>query len=217
MPLFPRWTNTVSRLSVVIMLAVPAVAIGGLLILVRSPYGTKQNRQIVQPIQFDHRHHVGDEGIDCRYCHYTVEKSPNAGIPATQVCMSCHAQVWNKSPLLSLVREAYFKDRPIPWNSVHNLPDFVYFNHSIHVNKGVGCASCHGRVDQMPSVEQVSPLTMSWCLDCHRDPQKNLRPVEYMTSMTWKPDPGVDGEKLGADLAKLYNVHTRTSCDTCHR
>lgn len=217
MPLFPRWTNTVSRLSVVIMLAVPGLAIGGLLVLVRSPYGTKQKREVVQPIQFDHRHHVGDDGIDCRYCHYTVENSPRAGIPPTEVCMSCHAQVWNKSPLLSLVREAYFKDRPIPWNSVHNLPDFVYFNHSIHVNKGVGCASCHGRVDEMAAVEQVSPLTMSWCLECHREPQKNLRPVEYMTSMTWKPDPGVDGEKLGADLAKLYNVHTRTSCDTCHR
>ncbi len=217
MPLVPRWTNTVSRLSVVLMLALPAVAIGGLLILVRSPYGTKVHREVVQPIQFDHRHHVSDEGIDCRYCHYTVEKSPRAGIPSTQVCMSCHAQVWNKSPLLGLVREYYFKDRPIPWNSVHNLPDFVYFNHSIHVNKGVGCASCHGRVDQMAQVDQVSPLTMSWCLDCHRAPEKNLRPVEYMTSMTWAPDPGVDGEKLGSDLAKLYNVHTRTSCDTCHR
>jgi hypothetical protein len=217
MPLFPRWTNTVSRLSVVLLLAVPAVAIAGLLILVRSPYGTKQLRQIVQPIQFDHRHHVGDEGIDCRYCHYTVEKSPSAGIPPTQVCMSCHAQIWNKSPLLGMVREYYFKDRPIPWNSVYNLPDFVYFNHSIHVNKGVGCVSCHGRVDQMAAVEQVSPLTMGWCLECHRDPVKNLRPVEFITSMTWKPDPGVEAEKLGADLAKLYNVHTRTSCDTCHR
>ena len=217
MPLFPRWTNTVSRLSVVLLLAVPAVAIAGLLILVRSPYGTKQLRQIVQPIQFDHRHHVGDEGIDCRYCHYSVERSPVAGIPPTEVCMSCHAQIWNKSPLLGMVREYYFKDRPIPWNSVHNLPDFVYFNHSIHVNKGVGCVSCHGRVDQMAAVEQVSPLTMAWCLECHRDPVKNLRPVEFVTSMTWRPDPGVEAEKLGADLAKLYNVHTRTSCDTCHR
>ncbi|HXX30179.1 MAG TPA: cytochrome c3 family protein [Myxococcaceae bacterium] len=217
MPLFPRWTNTVSRLSVVLLLALPAVAIAGLLILVRSPYGTKQLRQIVQPIQFDHRHHVSDEGIDCRYCHYTVEKSPSAGIPPTSLCMSCHAQVWNKSPLLGMVREHYFTDRPIPWNSVHNLPDYVYFNHSIHVNKGIGCVSCHGRVDQMAAVEQVSPLTMSWCLECHRDPAKNLRPVEFITSMTWKPDPGVDADKLGRDLAKLYNVHTRTSCDTCHR
>jgi hypothetical protein len=217
MPLFPRWTNTVSRVSILVMLGVPAVAIGALLVLVRSPYGTKQKREIVQPVQFDHRHHVGDDGIDCRFCHFTVENSPRAGIPSTQVCMACHAQVWNKSPLLGIVRQHYFEDRPIPWNSVHNLPDFVYFNHSIHVNKGVGCASCHGRVDEMPAVEQVSPLTMSWCLECHRSPEKNLRPVEFMTSMTWKPEPGIDAEKLGADLAKLYNVHTRTSCDTCHR
>lgn len=217
MALFNRWTNTVSRLSVAVLLGVPAVAIAGLLILVRSPYGTKQNRQIVQPIEFDHRHHVGDEGIDCRFCHFSVEKSPSAGIPSTTVCMGCHAQIWNKSPLLGLVREHYFTDRPIPWQSVHNLPDFVYFNHSIHVNKGVGCVSCHGRLDHMPAVEQVSPLTMGWCLDCHRNPEPNLRPAEFITSMTWKPPEGTDLVALGHELAQKYNVHTRISCDTCHR
>ncbi len=217
MALFPRWTNTVSRLTGALLLGIPAAALAGLMLYVRSPYGTKQNREIIQPIEFDHRHHVGDEGIDCRYCHFSVETSPSAGIPSTTVCMSCHAQVWNKSPLLSLVRAHYFKDRPIPWNSVHNLPDFVYFNHSIHVNKGVGCVTCHGRLDQMALVQQQAPLTMGWCLDCHRNPEKNLRPVEYVTSMSWQPDPGVDPERLGAGLAKQYNVHTRISCDTCHR
>ena len=217
MPLFPRWTNTVSRLSGVMLLALPAVAIAGLMIVVRSTWGTKQDREVVQPIEFDHRHHVGDEGIDCRYCHYTVEKSPYPGLPSTTICMSCHAQVWNKSPLLGLVREYYFKDRPIPWNTVHNLPDYVYFNHSIHVNKGVGCVTCHGRVDQMAMIQQKSPLSMGWCVDCHRNPEQQLRPVEFITSMTWQPDPSVDRQKLGAQLAQQYNVHTRISCDACHR
>jgi hypothetical protein len=131
--------------------------------------------------------------------------------------MSCHAQVWNKSPLLGLVREYYFKDRPIPWNSVHNLPDYVYFNHAIHVNKGVGCVTCHGRVDQMALVQQKAPLSMGWCVECHRHPEPQLRPVEFITSMTWQPDPGVDRQKLGAMLAQQYNVHTRISCDACHR
>jgi hypothetical protein len=146
-----------------------------------------------------------------------VEKSPYPGLPATTICMSCHAQVWNKSPLLGLVREYYFKDRPIPWNSVHNLPDFVYFNHAIHVNKGVGCVTCHGRVDQMALIQQQAPLSMGWCVSCHRNPEPQLRPVEFITSMTWQPAPGVDREKLGAQLAQQYNVHTRTSCDACHR
>ena len=119
-----------------------------------------------------------------------MEKSPYPGLPSTTICMSCHAQVWNKSPLLGLVREYHFKERPIPWNSVHNLPDFVYFNHSIHVNKGVGCVTCHGRVDQMALINQKSPLSMGWCVECHRNPEPHLRPVEFITSMTWQPAPG---------------------------
>ncbi|ADO74528.1 cytochrome c3 family protein [Stigmatella aurantiaca] len=217
-PLFPRWTNTVSRLSVAGLLAVPAISIGGLLAYARSPHVTNQNQPIEQPIEFDHRHHAGDEQIDCRYCHWTVENAPSAGIPSTTVCMSCHAQIWNKSPYLTEVRKAFFADQPIPWVRVHNLPDFVYFNHSIHVNKGVGCATCHGRVDQMAAIEQASTLTMAWCLDCHRNPQPHLRPAEYITSMTWTPpaDPK-EAAALGETLAKEYEVHSRTSCSTCHR
>ena len=216
MALFNRWTNTVSRLSVVILLGTPAVGISLLMLYVRTPWGTKQYRDIVQPIEFDHRHHAGDEGIDCRYCHFSVDKSPHAGLPSTTTCMSCHAQIWNKSPYLAMVRKAYFTDRPIRWRRVHNLPDYVYFNHSIHVNKGVGCVTCHGRVDQMPYVNQVAPLTMGWCISCHRDPTPNLRPLEYVTSMTWTP-PGGDARKVGEEVAKKYNVHTRISCTTCHR
>ncbi|WP_224367748.1 cytochrome c3 family protein [Hyalangium versicolor] len=217
-PLFPRWTNTVSRFSAAGLLAVPAIAIGGLMAYVRSPYGTNMQRPYDQPIEFDHRHHAGDEHIDCRYCHWTVEKSPSAGIPSTTVCMSCHAQVWNKSPYLAKVREAFFTDRAIPWVRVHNLPDFVYFNHSIHVNKGVGCYSCHGRVDEMAAIEQKQPLTMGWCLDCHRNPKPHLRPLEYITSMTWTPPAKPEeAAALGDKLAKDYDVHSRTSCSTCHR
>lgn len=207
-----------SRLSAAMLLAVPAIAIGGLLAYVRSPLVTNQARPVEQPIEFDHRHHAGDEQIDCRYCHWTVEKSPSAGIPSTTVCMSCHAQVWNKSPYLTEVRKAFFADQPIPWVRVHNLPDFVYFNHSIHVGKGVGCATCHGRVDQMAAIEQVSTLTMSWCLDCHRDPKPNLRPAEFITSMTWAPPADkAEAAELADKLYKEYDVHSRTSCSTCHR
>ncbi|GMT97476.1 cytochrome c3 family protein [Corallococcus caeni] len=207
-----------SRLSAAMLLAVPAIAIGGLLAYVRSPHVTNQAHPVEQPIEFDHRHHAGDEQIDCRYCHWTVEKSPSAGIPSTTVCMSCHAQVWNKSPYLTEVRKAFFADQPIPWVRVHNLPDFVYFNHSIHVGKGVGCATCHGRVDQMGAIEQSAPLTMSWCLDCHRNPGPNLRPQEFITSMTWAPPTEkAEATALAEKLSKEYDVHSRTSCSTCHR
>jgi hypothetical protein len=208
----------VSRLSAAALLAIPAIAVGGLMAYVRSPFVTFQNHPVEQPIEFDHRHHAGDEQIDCRYCHHTVEESPTAGIPSTEICMSCHVQIWNQSPYLALVRESYFTDKPIPWVRVHNLPDFVYFNHSIHVAKGVGCVTCHGRVDLMGAIEQYSPLTMQWCLDCHRDPKPNLRPQEYITSMTWQPP--AKPEEAAALADQLYeqnDVHTRTSCSTCHR
>jgi len=216
--LFPRWTNTVARLSAGLVLAAPVAGISALMLYVRSPLGTNQAQAIEQPIEFDHRHHVGDEGIDCRYCHQTVESGPSAGIPPTGLCLNCHSQVWNKSPLLEKVRLAYFQDRPIAWERVHNLPDFVYFNHSIHVAKGVGCSTCHGRVDSMAAITQVAPLTMSWCLECHRNPAPNLRPQDQITSMTWEPPADeAEREKQGQALAEQYHVHTRTSCTTCHR
>ena len=194
---------------------------GGLafaMVYVRSDLNTGQHDPILQPVQFDHRHHVGDEGIDCRYCHNTVEKSPSAGIPASSLCLNCHSQIWNKSPLLEPVRAAFFNDRPIHWARVHKLPDYVYFNHSIHVAKGVGCESCHGRVDRMPAVHKESPLSMGWCLDCHRDPGPNLRPRDQITAMGWRPPAKLE-DRLGLSeqLLKDNDVHTRTSCTTCHR
>ena len=213
--LVPKHFNTVARVSLTIGALVPAVAIGGLLLYVRTPGGQGTHHPAEQPVQFDHRHHVKDLGLDCRYCHTSVEKSATAGIPPTQLCMGCHAQVWNKSPLLDPVRNWYFTDRPIPWKRIHNLPDFVYFNHSIHVNKGVGCVTCHGRVDEMPSIEQVAPLTMGWCLDCHRDPSKNIRPKDQITNLAWVAEG--DAAKVGKELMQQYDVHSRTSCSTCHR
>jgi hypothetical protein len=191
----------------------------------RTPLGTNQFEPVTQPIEFDHRHHVSDDGIDCRYCHSTVETSSSAGFPAVAVCMNCHAQVWNQSPYLDFVRNAYFSGQPIVWKKVHRLPDYVYFNHSIHVAKGVGCVTCHGRVDQMAEINQHAPLTMGWCLDCHRDPQPNLRPHKFITSMKEHVEgqgeiPAMhseSGQPTSQSPMTMNDVHSRTSCSTCHR
>ena len=213
--LFPPSSNTIFRVVAAALLSLPLIAVGAAYLFVESPYYTGQHDPVVQVVQFDHRHHVWDDGIDCRYCHQSVERSPSAGFPSTSVCMGCHEQIWNKSPLLDEVRARYFTDRAIPWSRVHRLPYFVYFNHSIHVNKGVGCVTCHGRVDRMAHVEQVAPLTMGWCLDCHRDPGSQLRPVEEVTNMTWVP--AGDRQQLAQELIQKNAVHTRISCTTCHR
>jgi hypothetical protein len=213
--LFSPKSDGTFRLVLAVVLLGAAGTIGGLMIFQRTPYGTGQAHEITQPVQFDHRHHVKDDLIDCRYCHSSVEKAASAGIPSTELCLNCHSQVWNKSPLLDVVRASWFKNQPIVWTRVHNLPDFVYFNHSIHVNKGVGCVECHGRVDRMPAMQQVQPLTMGWCLDCHRDPNPRLRPVEEITNMNWKPEG--DPVALGQELAKKYDVKPRVTCYTCHR
>jgi hypothetical protein len=181
----------------------------------RTPYARNMETPIEQPLQFDHRHHTRDEGIDCRYCHNTVDKAPFASLPPTQLCLNCHSQVWNKSPLLEPVRKSFIENTPLVWNRVYKVPEFVYFNHSIHVGKGVGCVTCHGRVDQMAAVEKVNTLTMGWCLDCHRHPEKNLRPVAEVTNMTWHAEG--DADETARVLAEKNDVHTRTSCTTCHR
>jgi len=213
--LFRRSSNRTARFTIVLAAAGAGLTLGGLLLFQRIPYGTRQLEEVVQPVQFDHRHHILDDGVDCRYCHQGVERGASAGFPATSLCMNCHAQIWNKSPKLEPVRQSYFTGLPISWVRVHQLPDFVYFNHSIHVAKGVGCETCHGRVDQMPNLYQMAPLTMGWCLECHRNPGPNLRPRDAVTAMGWKPDG--DPDALGRELVKSYDVHTRTSCTTCHR
>ncbi len=213
--LFTKRSNALLLTTLGVLGLGAAGTIGGLLLYWRTPYGTNQNVQIVQPVQFDHRHHVQDDLIDCRYCHSSVDKAPSAGIPPTELCLSCHSQIWNKSPLLDVVRQSWFANKPIVWTRVHKLPDFVYFNHAIHVNKGVGCAECHGRVDQMAVIEQVQPLTMGFCLDCHRNPQPRLRPLEEVANVRWRPP--ADRAALGAELARKYDVKPKVNCTTCHR
>jgi hypothetical protein len=213
--LFPPWTNTAYRV-VLTLLAVTIVGLPtALCIYVRTPYITDQRYPIVQPVEFDHRHHVQDDGIDCRYCHASVDRSPWAGMPPTATCMGCHGQIWNQAAHLEPVRRAFFTDAAIPWRRVHQLPDFVYFDHSVHVTHGVGCQTCHGRVDRMGKVFQVQPLTMGWCLGCHRNPEPHLRPLDQITSMTWTP-PG-DPAALADRLARQYGIRHLTSCTTCHR
>ena len=212
--LFPQWTNTLARLSLLGVAGGLATLVALPMLWVRSPLFSGRHQPVTQPLEFDHRHHVSDDGIDCRYCHDGVDRSSSAGYPATSLCMNCHSQVWNKSPMLDPIRASFFTNRPIPWRRVNRLPDFVYFNHSIHIAKGVGCVTCHGRVDQMPAVAQAAPLTMSWCIDCHRSPEARLRPREHITDMTWTtPDPVATGRAL----ARQYQVHTRVSCTACHR
>ncbi len=214
--LFKPSSNTTFRVALVALaLLFGGGLIAGPMIYVRTPYYLQMQDPIDQPVQFDHRHHVGDEGIDCRYCHYLAERSPNAGVPPTSVCLNCHAQIWNKSPKLAPVRESYFADRPIVWTQVNKLPHFVYFNHSIHLKQGVGCVTCHGRIDEMEAVQKAQTLSMGFCLECHRAPERFLRPRDQVTSMTYKPK----GDQLSAGraLKEQYHVATRTSCTTCHR
>jgi NAD-dependent SIR2 family protein deacetylase len=170
---------------------------------------------VPQPVPFNHQLHAGNLGIDCRYCHTTVETSAFAGMPDTKTCMNCHSQIFSDAPLLEPVRASFQDDRSIQWTRVHDLPDFVYFNHSIHVNKGVGCATCHGRVDLMPLMYQVETLQMSWCLDCHRNPEKFVRPREAVYQMDYKAPS--NQLELGKRLVAEYQIQKLTSCSTCHR
>ena len=211
--IFHRSTNTLSRVTIfgaVFIAGFVFWVIGG---IVRSPYGTDQGVTRVQPVPFSHQHHVAGLGIDCRYCHTSVETSWFAGIPPTSTCMNCHAQIWTSADMLAPVRNSFSTGTPLVWQRVHRLPDFVHFNHSIHVAKGIGCATCHGRIDRMALTYQASPLTMQWCLDCHRAPEKYVRPKEQVFNMNYvSQNQDVDGPRL----VKLYRIQSLTSCSTCH-
>jgi hypothetical protein len=216
--IFHRTTNIYSRLSILALILVAALLGGVVAMLHLSGYNTNQNMFVEQPIQFSHAHHVGGEGIDCRYCHTSVEESAFANIPPTKTCMNCHSQLWTNAPILEPVRASLRENKPLHWTRVHDLPDFVYFNHSIHVKQGVGCATCHGRVDKMPLMYQHANLQMNWCINCHRHPEQYVRPRDQVYNMAWEPpadDPG-----LGPRLVKEYkiaNATQLTSCSTCHR
>lgn len=183
--------------------------------IVRSPYQTREDLPRQQPVPFSHEHHVSGLGIDCRYCHTTVEESSFANIPATKICMNCHSQMWAVAPVLEPVRESYRSGRSIEWVRVNDLPEFVYFNHAIHVNKGFGCDTCHGRVDLMPLTWKARSLQMSWCLDCHRNPELYVRPKDRVFDMSYVPPP--NQSELGKRLVREYNIQSLISCSTCHR
>ncbi len=205
----------VLALKLGLIAAVCALALGAVTLykFLPAPGG---ERSPVQPIPFSHRHHVGDDGIDCRYCHWSVEKSSFAGIPSTQVCMSCHSQLFTDAPVLAPLRESARTGRPLRWARVHTLPDFVFFDHSIHVAKGVGCVECHGRVDTMPQVRRVASLEMQWCLGCHRDPAPHLRPPAQVFDLA-APYPGAQMQKALMKELHIADVRRLTDCSTCHR
>jgi hypothetical protein len=241
MQIFHPSANTLSRLTVFGSVALVLGPVVVTYMVMGSPYQTKVGVIPPQPVPFSHEHHVRGLGIDCRYCHTTVETSSFAGLPPTHTCMTCHSQIWTNSPMLQPVRDSLAQDKPLVWNRVHNLPDFVYFNHKIHVQKGVGCASCHGRIDRMPMTWKAEPMTMEWCLNCHRNPELHLRErgdilKEFYTAEPLQPGPGREAPghsdmtaqhasaerrqiELGLDLVKRNHipVDRLTNCSVCHR
>jgi hypothetical protein len=226
--MFPRWTN---RLRIAVAVAAVAVPVYVVLVVAygASPLATDVGYAPVQPIPYSHAVHAGDLGIDCRYCHTTVEHAAHAALPPTQTCINCHSQQYGirrDSEKLALLQEAYYGSAgvpaglPIPWVRVHDLPDYVYFDHSAHVSRGVGCQSCHGRIDRMEVVYQAKPLSMGWCLECHRNPAPNLRPLEAITDMNWIAPVGISPEEYGRRLMAEYNIRGPEylqSCSVCHR
>lgn len=207
--------NTIFRLVLLGGGVATAFALWIGFLVVRSPYEMLQHLPREQPVPFSHEHHVGALGIDCRFCHVSVENSSFAGMPPTSVCMHCHSQIWTASPALGPVHASYRTNRSIQWTKVYALPDYVYFDHSIHIHKGIGCSTCHGRVDRMPLTWQAPELTMSWCLNCHRNPQLYVRPASEVFNMQYKPPS--DQAVLGKRLVREYHIRSLTSCSTCHR
>jgi len=231
MQIFHRYANVISRASIYAGIFTLAGVLWACIQFQRSPYVTYAGIARPQPAPFSHQHHVAALGIDCRYCHTSVETSSFAGIPPTKTCMNCHSQIWTSAPLLEPVRESFRTGKSLVWNRVNDLPDFVYFDHSIHINKGVGCNSCHGPVDRMPLMFNYASLQMEWCIECHRAPEKNLRPREQVFNMRYQQPTRdvpvvVDGVSysdqlaLGKTLVKKYHLRSVmdiTSCSTCHR
>jgi hypothetical protein len=213
--IFHRSTNTISRLSIYGALFLAAAGVYALYVLSGSPYVTDANEAKDQPVPFSHRHHAAELGIDCRYCHTAVENSSDAGMPPTRTCMTCHSQIWVGSPMLEPVRSSYRDDKSIQWSRVNAVPDFVYFNHSIHIAKGVGCTTCHGPMGEMPLTWRANSLLMGWCLDCHRAPENFVRPRDQVFNVNYQPPS--NQHDMGRILVKDYKIKSLTNCTTCHR
>jgi len=213
--IFHRSTNTLSRVSIFGAVAFIGLGLWGMLTVNRSSYVTQQRVAVEQPVQFSHKHHTAELGIDCRYCHSAVEVSARAGIPPISTCMNCHSQLWTNAALLEPIRASYRTGEALPWIKVHDLPDFVYFNHSVHVHGGIGCTTCHGPIGRMNQVWQESTLQMEWCLDCHRHPERHVRPRAHVFDPEWEVP--VNQEELGRTLVAAYHLAPRVDCTTCHR
>jgi hypothetical protein len=215
--LFPRWVNYALPAIAVVLLG-GAVYVPVLFALGASPKALAVGYSPVQPVPYSHKVHAGQLRMDCRYCHFTVDKAAFAAIPPTQVCMNCHSSIRTTDPRLQPIRDSWATGQPVNWIKIHDLPDYVYFNHSAHVNHGVGCETCHGRIDEMDQVRQAKPLSMAWCLECHRNPEKFIRPLDKVTTMGYQPDG--DQIAIGEELKNLYKIHDTAymqSCSTCHR
>lgn len=212
--IFHPGMNTLSRVSIFGAVFLLAGAMGLAAVIVRSPYATEVGVIRSQPVPFSHHHHVGDIGIDCRYCHRSVETDAFAGLPATEVCMDCHSVLFRDSDLLAPVRESFASGKPLEWTRVHDVPDYAFFHHGIHVSKGIACEVCHGPVNNMPLMWRNASLHMEWCLECHRNPEKYIRPKSDVFVFDWKP--GADTPSA-ADLMVAHKVDAKTNCSTCHR
>lgn len=213
--IFSRSANAIAKSSIFALLAAGGLVTWMVFVIMRSDYVTAANEYVEQPVQFSHAHHVGGVGLDCRYCHTSVETSSFAGIPPVKTCMNCHSQLFADQAYLEPIRASFRTGQPINWVRVHNLPDYVYFNHSVHIKKGVGCETCHGRVDEMPLTYQHSPLQMEWCLNCHRDPAQFVRPREAVFTMGYEPEEPQSA--LGPKLVQEYGIQSLTNCSICHR
>lgn len=212
---FRPYANTGIRIGALGVFVGPVLFGFALMGFNRSAYVTQTGLPQAQPVQFSHEHHAGALGIDCRFCHTSVEDSSHANVPPMKTCMTCHSQIWVDSAMLAPVRESYAGGVPLQWNRVYDLPDFTYFNHSIHVNKGFGCSTCHGRVDRMPLVRRTQPLFMSWCLDCHRNPERYVRPASQIFVMDWRAP--ANQTTLGPRLVTQNHIRKLDDCYVCHR
>ncbi len=213
--IFKRSTNTLAKATIYGGVFIVAFLVWIFMVLDRSTYNTGQGVALAQPVPFSHDHHTAGLGIDCRYCHTTAETSAYAGIPPTSTCMNCHKQIWTDAELLEPVRASFRDNEPIQWQRVHDLPDYVYFNHSIHLARGVSCFTCHGKVTEMPLIYQAQTLQMEWCLECHRNPEKYVRPREEIFNADYEPSE--PQSVIGARLVEEYGIETLDSCSTCHR
>jgi hypothetical protein len=215
MQIFHRSANSIAKVSIVGGVLLLGAVIALAYTIDRGSYITDVRVVKAQPVPFSHKHHVLDDGIDCRYCQTSVETSARAGLPATEICMSCHSQIWTNAAVLEPVRESWRTGQSIEWTRVHDLPDFVYFNHSIHLNKGIGCSTCHGEVQNIAFMYKQNTLYMNWCLECHRNPEKYIRPRSEVFNTAYQTP--ANQAELGKKLVAEYHVQSLTDCYTCHR